>query len=1077
MKKAILFSVPCFLFLVLSHKLQSQSLTLNLQKGHSEVVKTVQLSEDGRYLFTGSRDKTIKMWDAESGLEIRTLFGHEHTINNISIDKKGRIASSSADMTVNIWDHSTGEILWTSPKAKDFLTDVAFAPNGKQLALGGYENHVVIYDWQSGDSLKALPVNSDKGTGYGVALTWSSDGAYLAIGEDNKELSLYDTKSWELVYQLKPENGWCGGCPTLGAINPKSTLIAKLSENGDLDLLELTSGKLLKKLKSEWDDIRSVAFSKDGKKLLAADREQVFVYDVISYQQIAMLKPDVMEINEAIFNHESDAIIVGGNDNRATEIDIKSGEVKQQFQGLLHQQDKGGLLYDPNNYWESYIARYIKNKNIQLLTSDGQYLLKGKIGNVLRMWEVKTGKPVVEFAGHSKSVISFSLSPDEKQIASGGGEGNVIIWEKRSGTALKILKGHSSPVFDVRWSPDQSKIVSTSWDGQVLVWDVETGKAISGIYWKNASAYSATFTKDGLYLIVARLDQKLELYEVETGLLVKTFIGHTENVNDIILSDKPEEFITLSNDGKAITWNLYDGMMRKKYHHPTGAIRAGALQDDKIYTGGDDRNIYIWNREKGDLLQKLEGHQAGISSLNIDEKGSLLISGDLDGVTKFWDLKTGEEILEHIIIDKANWVTRNPAGYFYATDGAQQYVHYVKGNEAYLLDQFFDEFYTPQLIKKTFSGKETKSKKNLQGLLDKSELPEVKIAGTMSDDQLKATIHLKVTNDEHLKELQLFHNSKRVGIGIRDFKKSRQEDNSTIFSVEQPLVSGHNRFIVRALNNEKIASAPAEVDLITDNSVPGATCHLLVIGVNEYKNPELNLNYAKADAESFSKEMKAQSRYLFSSFKSYELYNEKATKANILATMDTIIVNAAIDDLFVLYFAGHGSMSDDTFYFIPHESTRLYEGEALRKQALSAETMQQKLTLLKALKQIVFIDACQSGGSVELLAQRGAPQEKAIAQLSRSAGVHILSAAGSEQFASEFADLGHGVFTYALLEAIRGSADGAPEDGKVTVFEMKSFIDELVPELNMKLKGKPQYPYTFSRGNDFPIGILQKEKE
>ena len=117
------------------------------------------------------------------------------------------------------------------------------------------------------------------------------------------------------------------------------------------------------------------------------------------------------------------------------------------------------------------------------------------------------------------------------------------------------------------------------------------------------------------------------------------------------------------------------------------------------------------------------------------------------------------------------------------------------------------------------------------------------------------------------------------------------------------------------------------------------------------------------------------------------------------------------------------------------------------------------------------MDACQSGGSVELLAARGAAEEKAIAQLSRSAGIHVMASAGSEQFATEFAELGHGLFTYLLIKALEGDADGAPKDGKVTIYELKSYLDDQVPEMTRKLKGKPQYPYTFSRGQDFPVVI------
>src|SRR5690606_23211120 len=159
------------------------------------------------------------------------------------------------------------------------------------------------------------------------------------------------------------------------------------------------------------------------------------------------------------------------------------------------------------------------------------------------------------------------------------------------------------------------------------------------------------------------------------------------------------------------------------------------------------------------------------------------------------------------------------------------------------------------------------------------------------------------------------------------------------------------------------------------------------------------------------------------------------------------------------------------FYFIPTENSRLFDASGLRRQAIDAVTMQEKLKNIKALKQLIILDACQSGGSVELLATRGSGEEKAIAQLSRSAGIHVLASAGSEQFATEFAELGHGLFTYVLLKGLAGDADGAPQDGKVTIYELKSYIDDQVPEMTRKLKGRPQYPYTFSRGHDFPVVI------
>ncbi|MCK4853167.1 MAG: caspase family protein, partial [Bacteroidales bacterium] len=175
------------------------------------------------------------------------------------------------------------------------------------------------------------------------------------------------------------------------------------------------------------------------------------------------------------------------------------------------------------------------------------------------------------------------------------------------------------------------------------------------------------------------------------------------------------------------------------------------------------------------------------------------------------------------------------------------------------------------------------------------------------------------------------------------------------------------------------------------------------------------------------------------------------------------------EDVFMFYYAGHGSMVDNNFYFIPTGGVSLYQLAKLTGESIQAVEIQEKFRNIPALKQVVILDACQSGGSTGVLAQRGAMEEKVLAQLSRSSGIHVLAAAGSEQYATEVSSLGHGLFTYAILQALDGEADGAPRDGNVTVFELKAFLNDQVPELSKKYKGSSQWPYTFSIGHDFPL--------
>jgi uncharacterized caspase-like protein len=161
------------------------------------------------------------------------------------------------------------------------------------------------------------------------------------------------------------------------------------------------------------------------------------------------------------------------------------------------------------------------------------------------------------------------------------------------------------------------------------------------------------------------------------------------------------------------------------------------------------------------------------------------------------------------------------------------------------------------------------------------------------------------------------------------------------------------------------------------------------------------------------------------------------------------------------------------FFLVPYDVLQLYgNDDALAQKGFSAAGLQQMSKDIKAQKQLFILDACQSAGALETVAaSRGAAEEKAIAQLARSTGTQWLTASGSEQFASEFSQLGHGSFTYCLLEAFRGDADQG--DKKLTVKELDAYLQNKVPEITQKYRGTPQYPASYSYGNDFPIIIIK----
>jgi uncharacterized caspase-like protein len=171
--------------------------------------------------------------------------------------------------------------------------------------------------------------------------------------------------------------------------------------------------------------------------------------------------------------------------------------------------------------------------------------------------------------------------------------------------------------------------------------------------------------------------------------------------------------------------------------------------------------------------------------------------------------------------------------------------------------------------------------------------------------------------------------------------------------------------------------------------------------------------------------------------------------------------------------AAEGEQS--VFHLVPSDVTNFYSTEMLKEKGVSTADLQQISKDVNAQKQLFVIDACQSGGAVEgIVNTRGVMNEKELANLARSTGTYFLTASGSDQLAGEFAALGHGVFTYAILQALTGKADATNGDNKVSVKELSLYVENAVPNLSEQYKGQRQFPVSYGYGQDFPLVLNGK---
>lgn len=1066
------------LFIFLSTLSFSQSLETILQRGHELAVVAVAVSSDSNFVATASKDKSLKLWEISTGREVRSFLGHELTVNCVRFSSNGKLLiSGSNDKSIRIWEVATGKML-SVINTDDYIMDVAVDPLLKYIVAGGYNesgypDSAMVFDFQSKKIVKRIHINS-RSTGVSIAI--SPSGKYIGFGEDNRTVSLYEMNSWKNVNTFTHSEGWCGGCTTMVTFSNNSEVVYMASDTGPVKKYDIVSGKLLKVYEEKPDDLTSLALSSNGKYLARATENDIVIWNESSGEEITKIIAEE-KFHQIIFTHDADKLIVTSDNNTAFIWNIALSKKEKIFTGFLNSRDRGGLIYDPNFYWQSSIAKYVRLKNSLLITHDGKSLIKGKFGTKVKKWDIATGKTLMEYVGHKKAVLCYDLSKDGTRLLTGGGDGKIMMWNVGTGDSLQSIQTYQEPIFDVHFSSDETQVVSSSWDATMKIHDLQTGKLLQYFDLKNGSAYSILFHPNDLYLFTARLDNSLQLWEIDTKKEVRNFVGHTNIISSINLSGDQKTLLSSSWDATIRLWDVGTGLMLKKFKGSIGAVHTAIFSNDgnSIYSAGADRTIRVWDINSLKIVRTFEGHNAEVTSLLFSPDKKMLISHSVDGVTKFWDLESGKEFFEHLHLGERDWMVKNPDGYFNGTDDARKYIHFVNGLKTYSFDQFFHEFYRPDLLPKIFQNRGgSNERKGIQGKLNSSPPPTVKVAALPSAPG-KADLYVRITdNGAGVENLRLLHNGKSITINSAMLKFPTSKGQATTYRETVTLVGGTNTFTAIANNRDKIESDAHTIEIFSEHATKNSTCYILAVGINEYKNSKLNLNYAKPDAESFSKLLDEKSVNLFKKIELVTLYDNNATRSNILNTLEELSKKINQEDVFIFYYAGHGSMVDDKFYFIPTESIRLYDQSSLNKEGIEASILQDKLKQIKALKQLIIMDACQSGGSVELLATRGASEEKAIAQLSRSAGIHVLASAGSEQFATEFTELGHGLFTYVLIKALSGAADGAPKDGKVTIYELKSYIDDQVPEMTRQMKGKPQYPYTFSRGQDFPIVIEQE---
>ena len=1056
---------------------------LVLQSGHTQYVKAIAFSPDGRWLASASNDNTAKIWDLERGLELRTLRGHTKGVTSVAFSRDGRLVATAADdNVVKLWDLATGEELFSKPTGNHIMgmIGVTFDPSGKQLISLHQDRTVTVWDVATGQPVSRFKAGEVSGSeAYFTRLT--PDGRWVmtdsGLGTDNRAIDLWDVTTQQRVYH----NPVKLGDVISPALSPDGRLLV-WKEEKSINLWDVAKGRVIFSRPRDPDvSFESFAFSPDGKILAIGEdkKQRIRLLDAATGQELRSFETAFED--ELRFSEDGNRI-AGAHDKAIAVMDLKTGgRIVRMLQG--HTSSKGALAISP----------------------DGRFLSAEDDRQETEIWDLSLGRVVRRLGARSRGGLShatLAYSPDGKLLASGATgvrendtlDSQVRIWDPATGRELRTLGGLGNEAVSLSFSPDGRLLAAGDYNGGLKVWETGTWRELLSLTGTGRGGVSAildsggnivfestsvAFSPDGRWLAATR-DRSIDIWTVANGSRTKQIEGQVFTA----LAFSPDSKQLASADSMRRLVEIRDvesGEVKVSVRSTQERVSGLAFSPDGRWLAGSggDHTIRLWDVATGGELRTFNWHTGKVNAVAFTPDGRWLTSASDDGSVRVWNSSSGDPVaLLCAMTGGKDWAVVTPDGLFDgSTDGAQQLVAWRVGGNLFAADRFYASNFTPALLRRLLDREPLKPGVKV----DAAKLPPiVKLVIPPGSDTIPAgrlTVDVSATDKGGgISEVRLFHNGKLAG------RRPGAGNGTYHFTVE--LIPGDNILRASASSNDRVEANDDQIRMVAESASAGPALvkpvlRLLVVGVSQYEDPKFDLPLARPDAAAIANFFERDK--LFTSVDSIKLYDGNATKLAIADALTGLVRRAAPGDVLLIYLAGHGVGLGEQFYFLPHEMRRESDDDAaIRKYGIPASVFADALMQAKALKQVLILDTCESESALPLLAKamlfrsRGmsTTEEKAVKMLARSYGVYLIAASTRNQDAYEVKELGHGVLTYTLLTGLGEKGEPkAPSasDGIITVESLVQYAHDQVPELTEKYHHEKQYPVTSTTGTDFPL--------
>lgn len=572
-------------------------------KEHGSWVRTIVFSPDDRLLVTGSNDRTIKLWNAQTGKVLET-HADKDWVRSAAFSPNGKLlATGNDEFVVTLWQVSgTGDHLkirrfenLKDNAHQDRIRSIAFSPDGTILASGSDDHTIKLWNIQTGQC-ETLEGHRDRVR----SIAFSPDGELLASGSDDCTVRLWNSKTSQCIVLPEEHDDRVRSV----AFSPNGQLLASGSDDCTVKLWDVNHQCCIDTFgctrSKRIGRVQVVSFSPDGYKLASGDDNQMLkVWQIADRRLLSgesehsclkMIQGRTSRVRTILFV-DRDTLISGHDTSEILVWDLKTFSCQ-------------------NHSLNEHTHR------VRTLASNGRLLVSGGDDCTVKLWNWQTGQ-CQQSLSMKQWVRVVALSPNGTTLAVAGDDRLIKLWtiddsRVSNGSDPKILQDHEHWIRTITFSPNGKLLASGGDDQVVRLWDLKTGEVTKLTDKHHHRIRSIAFSPNGQYLASGSDDETIHVWDVATRKQIQ------------VLEQKEMRGV------KSVQFS------------PDSRILA---------SGGEDAIVRLWDLSTGKPHCLSEGSHAGIQAIAFDPEGKRLVSSSHDGSIAVWtfDQKNGTSLYKRMV--------------------------------------------------------------------------------------------------------------------------------------------------------------------------------------------------------------------------------------------------------------------------------------------------------------------------------------------------------------------------------------------------------------------------------------------